>query len=148
MINKHGLSPIVHAKKIVVFLFSLLATYFMISQAVSATTEWCVSEWDIISAKTFEQKDLDFQRLLENWEKIGEKCSGTGIYEARLASAYLFLGEVNKAREIIKPFERKVFKYSNLIEFVSLHADEAELVTKKRIDTHMFMIWCRNTQIL
>lgn len=105
------------------------------SSAQSAAPEWCESQWQAISAETYQQEVPDYLKLLENWQKIGAKCSGTGIYEARLAAVYSILNQIEKARETLQPFQGKVFKYSNLIDFVSLHIDEAQLSSAGHIDT-------------
>jgi tetratricopeptide (TPR) repeat protein len=96
------------------------------SSAKSATPEWCEEQWAVDSAETYEQASPDYQVLLQKWQQLSDKCSGTVAYEARLAVVYVSLNQIDKAREVLKPILNRPSKYSYLAEFVSLHVDAVE----------------------
>ena len=102
--------------------------------ALSATTsaQWCEEQWKAASAAAVDQQPPDYAGLLHQWQQLGARCAGTVAYEARLASAYVFLGRPEKAREVLAPFKDVPSPYRHLVDFMLIQAD-AQDITKGRI---------------
>jgi tetratricopeptide (TPR) repeat protein len=95
--------------------------------ANSATAEWCEQQWSVESAKAVDRDPPDYPGFLTRWQQYGQQCSGTVAYEARLAFAYLFLKQPNKAREVLKPLGKTSSPYRYLVDFALLHADATDI---------------------
>jgi TPR repeat protein len=96
--------------------------------AVGATPEWCEAQWrtesvSIDRVDTDDQGARKFSDLLERWKSYEKDCSGTIVFECRLASAYILANQYDKARQLLKSVEQKRSKYHYLVEFILLQID-------------------------
>lgn len=90
------------------------------AEAKNSTAEWCEKQWAIESGKTAADGPRDYGRLLRRWQEHGPKCVGTVVYEARLATAYLFHGQADKAKEVLSSLGGRRSEYDYLVAFAGL----------------------------
>jgi tetratricopeptide (TPR) repeat protein len=102
----------------------LLSVAAMTTQA-GDRGEWCEEQWRFESAKA--AGSSSYGALLAAWQGYAAKCSGTVAYEARLATAYLLAGQVDQAREVLRPLQGAPSRYGHLVELAAIACDQAEL---------------------
>lgn len=104
----------------------LIMSFPVASYSDDGVAEWCDKQWSIESSKLSKQNPPDYQDLLVRWEKYAHQCHGTITYEARLATAYLFVNQFDKARQQLTALGNGHSKYGHLVDFVSLQLEQAE----------------------
>jgi tetratricopeptide (TPR) repeat protein len=112
------------------FDFSALVAILMwaaMTQAQAATGEACEKEWRDHTAQFLSREHPDFKGLLSYWQQRAADCAGTGAYEARLATVYLYLGDQKKARAQLVQARTHGSQYVPLIDLVELTADSFAL---------------------
>lgn len=95
----------------------------MTAHGKNVAAERCEQQWRLESAKATEQVPPDYLGLLQRWQKDEKQCAGTIAYEARLALAYVFVKQPDKAREVLKPLIKVRSDYSYLVDFSQLQID-------------------------
>jgi tetratricopeptide (TPR) repeat protein len=109
----------------------ILAVLVLIPQLSIAgeSAEWCDQQWGRLSAGQGGGSGQDYNKLLAEWQKLEAKCKGTGLYEARLATVHVLLGQYAKARDVLDPILRNdklPGNYRAMAEMVRLNADSRE----------------------
>jgi tetratricopeptide (TPR) repeat protein len=84
----------------------------------------CEKKWEQMSILTYPP---NYNDLLKKWQNLSAQCSGTGIYEFRLATIYERLGQLEKAKEIVENAIKSNYGYQhflklgkNLYQFITL----------------------------
>lgn len=99
--------------------------------------EDCEKKWETESSDVSITQIPDLEGLLARWQQSEKQCSGSVVYEARLAMLYALLNRQEKARQALKPYLKEKSKYSYLVELALLQIDEAGLRSKTITESDM-----------
>ena len=93
------------------------------SDAGDGGAAWCERQWRIESGKVAQDDPASRQALLARWETYRGRCSGTVVYEARLAIAHALAGQHDRAAEVLQPLNGTATRHRDLLEFAGLQID-------------------------
>jgi tetratricopeptide (TPR) repeat protein len=97
----------------------------MTPHAEARTPEWCESRWQEVSAPHLQSPTPDYAQLLRTWQQMHDECTGTAVYEVRLASIYLMQKQHAEAQKVLRSIDKAAPKYAPLLESTRLQADVA-----------------------
>ncbi len=105
----------------------------VVSPKVLAATEpeWCDEQWATVSAQEPADSGRGKGQLLAAWRNLEGSCKGTGIYEARLATIFMLMGDYEKARATVdSALSNSTVRpgYRAMAEMVKLTADSREML--------------------
>ncbi len=115
------------SRQLVVLSLVLLVLEVAMNGSASAAdrADLCDRLWEETVSRRNSAGKEGVERLLAEWKSLDKKCRGTGIYEARLASLYLTLGDSKKARETLRGVKAPS-RYEALATTIKLRAELAE----------------------
>jgi tetratricopeptide (TPR) repeat protein len=87
----------------------------------------CDHQWDVVTSDPGKGLEPGYETLLKRWQQYGDRCSGTVVYEARLAFLYAQAGEPDKARAALKPVLGTASEFAYLVDVASLQIEMAEI---------------------
>jgi tetratricopeptide (TPR) repeat protein len=114
--------------------FSLLLIFYICSVFdIQAETrddkgKRCEKHWEQLSTLTHPP---NYNELMKKWQNLNVQCSGTGIYEFRLATLYERIGQLEKAKDIIERAITSNYDYQHFLKLGKSLFQFITLVTNK-----------------
>jgi tetratricopeptide (TPR) repeat protein len=98
------------------------------AEAGDRVDQWCHGEWYKTSASVPRHGlEPDYSELLKRWKSYEERCSGTVVYEARLAMIYAVLGDAKEAERVLGGVDHVSSPYGYMRDFARLAASYFQL---------------------
>jgi len=100
----------------------------------TGTAIWCEQQWISQSAPYLYREEPDFDTILKLWQQNSDRCTGTVIYEARLALVYFYASQNDKARAMLEPVLNAESPYQSSVQLTLLLLDAHEALTQPKPD--------------
>lgn len=102
----------------------------MTAGAETQSAEWCESRWAEASDRHLAAKPPDYSALLRSWRELQPQCSGTGVYETRLASIYAAHKDLVTAQKVLASIDKIAPEYAALLEATHLQVEFEQYLAK------------------
>jgi len=92
----------------------------MTAEAETRSAAWCESRWHELSDQHLTSKPPNYGALLHSWRELEPQCTGTGVYEARLATIHAVQKDFAAAQKVLSPVETVAPEYAALLDAARL----------------------------